>query len=35
LKATEDYVRDVFHAFNERKFDALDPNRERAHRTDQ
>ena len=25
LKATEDYVRDVIHAFNERGFDALDP----------
>ncbi|WP_236718002.1 IS630 family transposase [Actinoplanes sp. TFC3] len=25
LKATDDYVRDVIHAFNERGFDALDP----------
>ncbi|WBC03739.1 IS630 family transposase [Micromonospora sp. WMMA1976] len=25
LKASEDYVRDVIHAFNERGFDALDP----------
>jgi hypothetical protein len=25
LKTTEDYVRDVIHAFNEREFDALDP----------
>ena len=25
LKATEDYIRDVIHAFNERGFDALDP----------
>ncbi|MFG3419293.1 helix-turn-helix domain-containing protein [Micromonospora sp. NPDC048063] len=25
LKVTEDYVRDVIHAFNERGFDALDP----------
>jgi transposase len=33
LKATEDYVRDVIHAFNERGFDALDPNGEGAHRT--
>lgn len=25
LKVSEDYVRDVIHAFNERGFDALDP----------
>jgi hypothetical protein len=25
LKATDDYVRDVIHAFNDRGFDALDP----------
>ena len=33
LKATEDYVRDVIHAFNERGFDALDPKWSGAHRT--
>jgi hypothetical protein len=27
LQVSEDYVRDVIHAFNERGFDALDPNR--------
>jgi hypothetical protein len=26
LQVSEDYVRDVIHAFNERGFDALDPN---------
>jgi hypothetical protein len=26
LKATDDYVRNVIHAFNDREFDALDPN---------
>ncbi|WP_194500083.1 hypothetical protein [Micromonospora fulviviridis] len=31
---TEDYVRDVIHAFNERGFDALDPNGAGAHRDD-
>ncbi len=25
LQVSEDYVRDVIHAFNERGFDALDP----------
>ncbi|MGY3520289.1 helix-turn-helix domain-containing protein [Micromonospora sp. PTRAS2] len=30
LTATEDYVRDVIHAFNERGFDALDPKRVRG-----
>ncbi len=33
LKATDDYVRDVIHAFNDRGFDALDPNETGAHRT--
>ncbi len=32
LKASEDYVRDVIHAFNERGFDALNPNGAGAHR---
>ena len=27
MQVSEDYVRDVIHAFNERGFDALDPNR--------
>ncbi|MFD0782706.1 helix-turn-helix domain-containing protein [Micromonospora azadirachtae] len=30
LTVTEDYVRDVIHAFNERGFDALDPKRGRG-----
>jgi transposase len=33
LKATDDYVRDVIHTFNDRGFDALDPNGTGAHRT--
>ena len=31
LKATDDYVRDVIHAFNERGFDALDSQLEQGH----
>ncbi|MDI5937361.1 helix-turn-helix domain-containing protein [Micromonospora sp. DH15] len=30
LKASEDYVRDVIHAFNERGLDALNPKRVRG-----
>ncbi|MGC5332874.1 helix-turn-helix domain-containing protein [Micromonospora sp. DT62] len=30
LKVTDDYVRDVIHAFNEWGFDALDPKMERG-----
>jgi hypothetical protein len=30
LQVSEDYVRDVIHAFNERGFDALDPKMERG-----
>ncbi len=30
LRASEDYVRDVIHAFNERGFDALNPRMERG-----
>ena len=33
LKATDDDVRSVIHAFNDREFDALDPNGTGAHRT--
>ncbi|GAB3849430.1 hypothetical protein GCM10029963_33810 [Micromonospora andamanensis] len=32
LTVTEDYVRDVIHAFNDRGFDALDPKWSGAHR---
>ncbi len=34
LKVTEDYVRDAIHAFNERGFDALDPNERGRAETD-
>ncbi|WP_416072207.1 IS630 family transposase [Streptomyces sp. ME18-1-4] len=31
MQVSEDYVRDVIHTFNERGFDALDPNWSRGH----